>query len=212
MIRLFVGLGNPGDKYARTRHNAGFWWIDALAERWGASLRLEKGYQGLVASVTRPQGKVWLLQPQTFMNLSGDSVGALARFHKVAPEEVMVAYDELDLAPGQMKLKQGGRATHNGLRDLNAKIGEGYWRLKLGIGHPGVKSEVIHWVLKTPSPEHREAIDGCIAKSMPAVDAMLDGDMLKAVAVVHAGPVREKPARPTPAAPRSGTAEPQAHS
>jgi peptidyl-tRNA hydrolase, PTH1 family len=196
MIRLFVGLGNPGDKYARTRHNAGFWWIDALAQRWGASLRLEKGYQGLMASVTRPQGKVWLLQPQTFMNLSGDSVAALARFHKVAPEEVLVAYDELDLVPGQMKLKQGGRATHNGLRDLNAKIGEGYWRLKLGIGHPGVKSEVIHWVLKTPSPEHREAIDGCIAKSLPAVDAMLDGDMLKAVAVVHAGPVREKPPRP----------------
>lgn len=204
MIRLFVGLGNPGDKYARTRHNAGFWWIDALAQRWGAGLRLEKGYQGLMASVTRPQGKVWLLQPQTFMNLSGDSVSALARFHKIAPEEVLVAYDELDLVPGQMKLKQGGRATHNGLRDLNAKIGEGYWRLKLGIGHPGVKSEVIHWVLKTPSPEHREAIDGCIAKSLPAVDAMLDGDMLKAVAVVHAGPVREKPPRPLVVSPTTG--------
>lgn len=205
MIQLFVGLGNPGDKYERTRHNAGFWWIDALAARWGAGLRFEKTYNAMLTSVGRPEGKVWLMQPQTFMNLSGDAVSALARFHKIAPEEVLVAYDELDLVPGHMKLKQGGRATHNGLRDLNAKLGEAYWRLKLGIGHPGVKSEVIHWVLKSPSPEHREAIDGCIAKSLAAVDAMLAGDMLKAVATVHAGPVREKP-------PRQGTGAPVAQS
>jgi PTH1 family peptidyl-tRNA hydrolase len=208
MIRLFVGLGNPGDKYERTRHNAGFWWVDALAAQWRAELRFEKAYNALLASVSRPQGKVWLMQPQTFMNLSGDSVSALARFHKIAPDEVLVAYDELDLVPGQMKLKQGGRATHNGLRDLNAKLGEAYWRLKLGIGHPGVKSEVIHWVLKTPSPEHREAIDGCITKSLPAVEAMLSGDMLKAVATVHAGPVREKPPRaPTAPAPAGALSE-----
>jgi PTH1 family peptidyl-tRNA hydrolase len=119
MIRLFVGLGNPGTEYEATRHNAGFWWVDALASQWGARLAPDRAYQGLVVRVARPpvgDGPVWLLEPMTYMNRSGVSVAGLARFFKIAPEEILVVHDELDLLPGQVKLKQGGSAAgHNGL-------------------------------------------------------------------------------------------------
>lgn len=158
MIRLLVGLGNPGPEYEATRHNAGFWWIDAVARRLGARLQPDRAYHGLVARVNRPlagvEGPVWLLEPQTYMNLSGKSVSALARFFKIAPHEILVAHDELDLPPGQVKLKQGGgHAGHNGLKDIQAQLGSAdYWRLRLGIGHPGVKAEVAAYVLRKPSP------------------------------------------------------------
>ena len=199
-IRLLVGLGNPGPDYEATRHNAGFWWIDAVASKLRASLVPERGYHGLVARINRAGGEpLWLLEPMTFMNLSGKSVAALARFFKIAPGEILVAHDELDLQPGQVKLKLGGSAAgHNGLKDIHAQLGtQDFWRLRLGIGHPGVKSEVIHYVLKRPSGEHREAIEEAIERSLESLDLVLAGDMERAMMSVHASkPPRPKPPRP----------------
>jgi len=207
-IRLLVGLGNPGPEYDGTRHNAGFWWIDAVAAKLGARLVFERSYHGLVARLNRPgREPLWLLEPQTYMNLSGKSVGALARFFKIAPEEILVAHDELDLLPGQAKLKQGGsHAGHNGLKDIVAQLGSpDFWRLRLGIGHPGVKAEVIHYVLKRPSQEHRQAIEDSIAKSLDALELLLAGEMERAMMKVHAKPPRPKPA-PAAAATQEGEA------
>ena len=160
MIKLLVGLGNPGPEYAQTRHNAGFWWVDAAARQLGARLVNDRAYHGLVARVNRASGPLWLLEPQTYMNVSGKAVAALARFFKIAPQEILVVHDELDLPPGQLKLKQGGgHAGHNGLRDIHAQLGSpDYWRLRLGIGHPGVKAEVANYVLGKPPAAEREAI------------------------------------------------------
>lgn len=199
MIKLFVGLGNPGAEYEDTRHNAGFWWIDALARELNVNLVPDKSYFGKVAKAQFKGQTVWLLEPQTFMNLSGKSVGALAKFFKINPQEILVAHDELDVVPGQAKLKFGGsHAGHNGLRDIHAQLGTGdYWRLRLGIGHPGVKAEVIHWVLKKPMAEQRKLIDESIARSVLAVDMLMQGDMEKAMVQIHTSkPPRPKPPRP----------------
>ena len=159
----------------------------------------ERTYWGLAARVNVHGQSVWLLEPQTFMNLSGKSVAALARFFKIAPEEILVAHDELDMPPGQAKLKRGGgHGGHNGLRDIHAQLGSpDYWRLRIGIGHPGVKSEVIHWVLKKPSPDQRTLIEDSIAHSLKAAPALLAGEMDKATLLIHTTkPPRPKPPRP----------------
>ena len=203
MIKLFVGLGNPGPDYEATRHNAGFWWIDALARELKVNLVPERSYYGLAGRTSVNGQSVWLLQPQTFMNLSGKSVASLARFFKIQPEEILVVHDELDLPPGQVKLKRGGsHAGHNGLRDIHAQLGSpDYWRLRIGIGHPGEKSEVANWVLKKPAPDQRTLIEDSIAHSLKAHAAMLAGDMDKATLLVHTTkPPRPKPPRPAPAA------------
>ena len=194
MIKLFVGLGNPGPDYAATRHNAGFWWIDELARELKVSLSMDKSYHGYAARTTVGGQTIWLLQPQTFMNLSGKSVASLAKFFKIAPEEILVVHDELDIAPGQMKVKFGGsHAGHTGLRDIHAQLGSAdYWRLRIGVGHPGVKSEVINWVLKKPSLDNRIAIDQAITRSLKAVPDMISGDMDKATMLIHT----TKPPRP----------------
>lgn len=194
MIKLFVGLGNPGPEYEATRHNAGFWWIDALAKSLKVVPTMDKSYHGMVARTVVDGQTVWLLKPQTFMNLSGKSVSALARFFKIAPQEILVAYDELDIAPGDAKLKLGGsRGTHNGLRDIFDQLGTGdFWRLRLGIGHPGIKSEVIHWVLKKPSLDHRIGIDQSIDRALKAVPNFVAGEMDSATRQVHTS----KPPRP----------------
>ena len=199
MIRMLVGLGNPGAEYEGTRHNAGFWWVDALADKLGARLVSERSYHGLLARVNTERGPVWLLEPQTYMNLSGKSVAPLARFFKIEPAQILVVHDELDLAPGQMKLKQGGGAAgHNGLKDILAQLGTpDFWRLRIGIGHPGARDEVVNWVLRKPAPDQREAIEQCIAKSLDALPLLLDGPMERAMAQIHAKPPRPKP----PAAP-----------
>jgi PTH1 family peptidyl-tRNA hydrolase len=187
MIKLFVGLGNPGQEYQSTRHNAGFWWLDALAHELKVTLAGDKAFHGQVGRTTVHGQTVWLLKPQTFMNLSGRSVAAVARFYKIPPEEILVAHDELDIVPGQLKLKRGGsHAGHNGLRDIHEQLGSAdYWRLRLGIGHPGVKSEVIHWVLKKPMAAHMEAIEASIERSMHAVPLLLAGDMARATMMLH---------------------------
>jgi len=203
MIKLFVGLGNPGPEYESTRHNAGFWWIDELARLLKAPLVMDKGYHGLVARTSVQGQTVWLLEPQTFMNLCGKSVASLARFFKIQPQEILVVHDELDLPPGEAKLKLGGsHAGHNGLRDIHAQLGtDDYWRLRVGVGHPGVKSEVIHWVLKKPSLDHRIAIDQAIARSLKALPHFLSAEMDKATMLVHTSkPPRPKPPRAEPPA------------
>ena len=199
MIKLFVGLGNPGPEYEFTRHNAGFWWLDEVSRELKTPLMMDKNYHGLVARTSINGQTVWLLKPQTFMNLCGKSVAGLARFFKIQPQEILVAHDELDIVPGEAKLKLGGsHAGHNGLRDIHAQLGtDDYWRLRLGVGHPGIKSEVINWVLKKPSLDHRAVIDQSIARTLTALPYLLAGDMDKATMLVHTSkPPRPKPPRP----------------
>jgi peptidyl-tRNA hydrolase, PTH1 family len=200
-IRLLVGLGNPGTAYEATRHNAGFWWIDGVAHRLKASLHSDRAYKALVAriSLTRSAqegGPLWLMQPQTFMNLSGQSVAALARFFKIAPQEILVVHDELDIPPGTLRLKQGGSpGGHNGLKSIDAELGsKEYWRLRIGIGHPGVKAEVIDYVLRKPPQEERALIEGSIARSIGSLDQLLAAQMDKAMMALHAKPKASSPA------------------
>ena len=197
MIRLLVGLGNPGPEYEATRHNAGFWFIDAVARELRVSLAPERSYFGLVARANLRDGPVWLLEPMTFMNLSGKSVAALARFFKIAPEEILVAHDELDLLPGHVKMKFGGsHAGHNGLKDMQAQlVSADFWRLRLGIGHPGVKAEVVDYVLRKPIAAEREAIVKSIDQGVSALELLLAGEMERALVKVHAKPPRPKPPR-----------------
>lgn len=211
MIRLIVGLGNPGAEYEATRHNAGFWWVDGAARLLKASLLPDRAYHGLVARVNRPAeqgGPLWLLQPMTYMNVSGRSVAPLARFFKIAPAEILVVHDELDLPPGQMKLKQGGgNGGHNGLKDIQAQLGAAdFWRLRLGIGHPGVKAEVANYVLRKPPADERDAIERCIDDSLRHLDLLMAGEMGRAVMKLHAQPPRPKPPRP-PAPPPAVSSE-----
>ena len=201
MIKLFVGLGNPGPEYADTRHNAGFWWIDQLARRLNAPLALERAYKGRVARASVAGQSVWLLQPQTFMNLSGQSVSALARFFKIAPDEILVAHDELDLPAGEAKLKfGGGHAGHNGLRDIHAQLGTAdYWRLRLGVGHPGARQEVVGWVLQKPPLDEQIAIEQAIDRAAAAFELLAAGDMNAATQRIHTSkPPRPKPERKPP--------------
>lgn len=197
MIRLLVGLGNPGPEYAATRHNAGFWWLEAVARELRASFAPERSYFGNVARVNRPEGPLWLLAPMTYMNLSGKSVAALARFFKIEPAQMLVAHDELDLLSGQVKLKLGGSAAgHNGLKDIQAQLGTpDFWRLRLGIGHPGIKSEVVNYVLRKPTPDERDAIEKGIELSLAALDLLLASEMERAMMRLHTKPPRPKPPR-----------------
>ena len=219
MIRLFAGLGNPGPDYEYTRHNAGFWWIDAVSRALDAPLGMDKNYHGQVARALVNGQTVWLLKPQTFMNLSGKSVAALAHFFKIAPQDILVAHDELDIAPGEAKLKLGGsHAGHNGLRDIHAQLGsDSYWRLRLGIGHPGHKDDVLGWVLKKPPLDQRIAIDQSIDRALKALPQLLTGDMEQATRLIHTSkPPRPKVPRPpaplAPATPESPQESPSQRS
>lgn len=185
MLRLVVGLGNPGQKYERTRHNAGFWWVERLARAQRVDPRPERKFHGVVARLTTPHD-CWLLMPQTFMNLSGQAVEALATFYKITPQEILVVHDELDLPPGAAKLKLGGGvAGHNGLKDINARLGPDFWRLRLGIGHPGQRDLVIDYVLRTPAPEEATLIEQAIDRSLEIWPRMVAGEMEKAMHALH---------------------------
>lgn len=186
-IRLIVGLGNPGAEYEHTRHNAGFWLVDNLA---GHRLSRESRFQALAAKTQIAGNEVWLLEPQTFMNRSGQSVGALTRFYKIAPEEVLVVHDELDLAPGVAKLKKGGSSGgHNGLKDITAALGtQDYWRLRIGIGHPrtsGSQQPVADYVLHRPRKEEQPLIDEAIAKSQDVIGLLCEGKFDAATMLLH---------------------------
>ena len=164
--RLVVGLGNPGPEYSETRHNAGFWFCERLAARLGATLSREARFHGLVGQA-RSEG-VWFLLPQTYMNRSGQAVGALARFHKIAPAQIIVVHDELDIPPGQLRIKYGGGlGGHNGLKDITAHLGtQDYWRLRIGIGHPGDRNEVVNYVLKPPRKDEALEIEAALDRAL----------------------------------------------
>ncbi|MCX7200055.1 MAG: aminoacyl-tRNA hydrolase [Proteobacteria bacterium] len=189
-MKLIVGLGNPGSQYERTRHNAGFWLIDRLARSAGAHLQNEPRYHGLAARTPIAGESCWLLEPQTFMNLSGRSVAALANFYKIDPSDVIVAHDELDLPAGTVKMKLGGGfAGHNGLRDITAQLGtRDFWRLRLGIGHPGDKSLVHSYVLNPPRPEEQSLIDESIDRALGVIDWIARGDYEAAMLRLHTKP------------------------
>lgn len=201
MISMMVGLGNPGAEYEQTRHNAGFWWADAVARQIKANWVIDKNHQALVARTAVNGQTLWLLKPQTFMNLSGRSVAGLARFYKIEPAAILVAHDELDIAAGEARLKfGGGHAGHNGLRDIHAQLGSGdYWRLRLGIGRPGERADVLNWVLKKPPLEQRIAVEQAVERGLTALPALLAGDTAQATLLVHTSkPQRPKPVRPAP--------------
>ena len=187
-IRLVAGLGNPDRKHARTRHNAGFWFADALAAQLGASFVSEGKFHGQVAKAGRD---LRLLKPDTYMNLSGRSVSALARFLDIAPEDILVVHDELDLLPGEAKMKLGGGiAGHNGLRDISAELGTpNFWRLRIGIGHPRdsaiPQQDVADYVLAPPLVDERAAIVAAIDRSLAAWPAIAAGDFERAMLLLH---------------------------
>ena len=185
-IKLFVGLGNPGDKYTATRHNAGFWWIDVIAAQTSSRLSLDAKFFG-VAGKLNQKAEAWLLKPTTFMNASGKSVAALANYYKITPAEILVIHDELDLPVGGSKLKiGGGHGGHNGLKDIEAALGtKDFWRLRLGIGHPGDRNEVINFVLKAPSKDEQAAIDDKIHESTKLIDLLLTGEFESAMLKLH---------------------------
>jgi PTH1 family peptidyl-tRNA hydrolase len=185
-IRLIVGLGNPGRDYESTRHNAGCWWVDEFARRHGLSFKPETKFHGLVARGNVEGHELWLLKPQTFMNLSGRAVGALAQFYKIEPVQILVAHDELDLPPGSAKLKLGGgHGGHNGLKDIAAHLGPGYWRLRIGIGHPGDRSLVSAYVLNDPRREEMELIDIALARAQDVAKLIVEGKQEAAMLKLH---------------------------
>ena len=181
--RLIVGLGNPGNEYEDNRHNLGFWFIDRLANDLNVSLTAQGKFCGRVAR----DGDRWLLQPPTFMNHSGQAVAALARFYKIEAQEILVVHDELDLPPGAIRVKQGGgNGGHNGLKDIQAHLATpDFWRLRLGIGHPGERTEVINYVLKAPRREEQELIDRAIDRCLLAWPKLAAGDYEAAQRLLH---------------------------
>ena len=181
--RLIVGLGNPGNEYEDNRHNLGFWFVDRLARDRKVSLVAQGKFFGRVAR----DGDRWLLQPTTFMNHSGQAVAALARFYKIEAQEILVVHDELDLPPGAIRLKQGGgNGGHNGLKDIQAHLATpDFWRLRLGIGHPGERNEVINYVLKAPRREEQELIDRAIDRCLLAWPKLGLGDYEAAQRLLH---------------------------
>ncbi len=181
--RLIVGLGNPGSEYEDNRHNLGFWFVDRLARELKLSLVPQGKFFGRVARLD----DLWLLQPTTFMNRSGQAVASLARFYKIAPEEVLVVHDELDLQPGSIRLKSGGgNGGHNGLKDIQAHLATpDFWRLRLGIGHPGERNEVVNYVLKAPRKEEQDLIDRALDRCLLSWPQLRIGDYEAAQRVLH---------------------------
>lgn len=188
-IRLIAGLGNPGREYAGHRHNVGFWFVDEIARQAGASLRAETRFHGLAGRVNVHGQEVWLIEPQTYMNLSGQAVGALANFYKITPEEILVVHDELDLPPGSARLKRGGGAGgHNGLKHIIAHSGADFWRLRIGIGHPGDKNAVADFVLHRPSQPEEQLIRDALERSLQVLAFIVSGDMPGAMRCLHTKP------------------------
>lgn len=186
-LTLIVGLGNPGPTYARTRHNAGFELVDELARRTGASLRHESRHQGELARVSIGGADVWLLKPMTYMNLSGQSARSVAGFYRILPQSILVAHDELDFPPGTVRLKEGGGAGgHNGLRDMIAQLGDDFWRLRIGIGHPGDRDVVLNYVLGRPPAAEAALIREAVLAAADAVPVMLTDGAQKAMSRLHA--------------------------
>jgi len=186
-IKLIVGLGNPGAEYAATRHNAGFWWVDELARLHNANFRADGKFHGLIAKTALHGHEVQLLKPQTFMNLSGRAVGAVANFYKLQPAQILVVHDELDLPPGSAKLKLGGgHGGHNGLKDIIAHLGtKDFWRLRVGIGHPGERAEVVNYVLNAPRKEEQVLIGEALQRAQEIAPLIIEGKLEAAMLKLH---------------------------
>ncbi len=195
-LRLIVGLGNPGADYAETRHNAGFWLCERLARELGASLGRESRFHGFAGQARAEQ--LWILLPQTFMNRSGQAVRALTQFYRIQPDEMLVVHDELDLPPGQIRLKfGGGLGGHNGLKDITAHLNtQDYWRLRIGIGHPGDRNEVANYVLKPPRKEERADIDAALDRALLAWPLLSKADFNAATQRLNSKPPAPKPDKP----------------
>lgn len=186
-VKLIVGLGNPGKEYEATRHNAGFWWVDELARAHGSSFRADAKFHGLIAKVTLHGHEVHLLKPQTFMNVSGRAVGAVAQFYKLEPAQILVVHDELDLPPGSVKLKLGGgHGGHNGLKDIITHLGtRDFWRLRIGIGHPGERTEVVDYVLNVPRKEEQVLIEAALRRAQDVSALIIEGKLEAAMLKLH---------------------------
>ncbi len=191
-LKLVVGLGNPGPTYANTRHNAGFAFVDELARRAGAALRRESRHQGELGRAVIAGHELWLLKPLTYMNLSGTSVQSVASFYRISPAAMLVAHDELDFPPGVVRLKEGGGAGgHNGLRDIIARLGESFWRLRIGIGHPLDRATVMNYVLGRPSAPEAGLIGEAVCAAADALPELLDEGAQKAMNRLHSRAVPE---------------------
>ncbi len=191
-LRLIVGLGNPGADYSETRHNAGFWFCERLASELGVSLSRESRFHGFVANARSEN--LWLLLPQTFMNRSGQAVRALTQFYRIEPDEMLVVHDELDLPPGQMRLKfGGGLGGHNGLKDITSHLGtQDYWRFRIGIGHPGDRNEVANYVLKPPRKEEQGDIDAALDRALLAWPTLARGEFNAATQKINSKPAAKE--------------------
>jgi len=188
-LKLIVGLGNPGAEYARTRHNAGFWLVDELARRHGGSFRHEGKHQGELARVRIGGDEVWLLKPMTFMNRSGGPVSSVLNFYKLVPAQMLVAHDEIDLPSGTVRLKDaGGHGGHNGLRDIIAAQGDGFWRLRIGVGHPGTAKDVVDFVLTHAGRDEQRTIDETIVMGADAIEEALRSGAQIAMNKLHTRP------------------------
>lgn len=188
-IQLIVGLGNPGRDYETSRHNAGFWLLDELARRHGGSFRLEPRFHAELARVRLAGRDCWLVKPQDFMNNSGRVTAAVASFYKAGPEAILVAHDELDLPPGELRLKKGGGAGgHNGLKDLLAHVGEEFWRLRIGVGHPGVRELVTPWLLGRTSSAERAPVEQVLPLGADSITVMLEQGAERAMQQLHTSP------------------------
>ena len=198
MIRLVVGLGNPGKEHERTRHNAGFWLVERFASANGIVLRKDNKFQALVGR-HEPSG-AWLLMPQSFMNASGRAVQMLAGFFKIKPEEILVVHDELDFPPGTARIKQGGGiAGHNGLKDISQRLAtHDYWRLRLGVGKPPAGMEGADYVLQKPPAEERAAIDAAIERALAVLPQCLSGDIQTAMQKLHTDDKKQEDKKPEP--------------
>jgi PTH1 family peptidyl-tRNA hydrolase len=190
-LKLVVGLGNPGAQYERTRHNAGFWFVDELARRHGGTFRMESRHQGELTRVRVAGAELWLLKPQNFMNRSGGAVAAVAAFYRIAPAEILVVHDELDLPAGTLRLKYaGGHGGHNGLRDIIATIGADFWRLRIGIAHPGGKDEVVDYVLRRAPPDEEKLLVEAVDAAADAFPLLMEAGAQKAMLKLHGRPQR----------------------
>ncbi len=187
-IRLIVGLGNPGPEYSPTRHNAGEWYLNQLADTFHTPLKPESKFFGKTARITLAGQDVRLLSPTTFMNKSGQSVAAMANFYRIAPEQILVAFDELDLPPGVAKFKVGGSSSQNGVRDIVSSMGNNkdFLRLRIGIGHPGHKSKVTGHVLGKPAPNEKQAIESAIDEAVRCTELLFNHDLKQAQNRLHA--------------------------
>jgi PTH1 family peptidyl-tRNA hydrolase len=185
-FKLFVGLGNPGAEYQRTRHNAGFWFVDELARSANAAWKRESRYQCELARARIAGLELWLMKPSTYMNRSGAAVQAVMAFYRIAPAEILVAHDEIDLPPGSTRLKfGGGHGGHNGVRDVIACIGADFWRLRLGVGHPGAKDQVVDAVLSRASADEQALIDAALVRALEVVPVLLRDGGQKAMHQLH---------------------------